>query len=88
MPHPRSGMIVNCAANPIATALGIVKTLWKSPSVRVIPMPSMTAASPQTIQGPVNQVNHVGCHSARTPPVSTQTGNAFVKLFRTRDISR
>ena len=60
------------AAKPMPTARGIFSARLKSSTLKVMPMPSMMAVSPQVMNSPLNQVNHSGFPSASAPPA---TGN-------------
>lgn len=43
--HAIEGMTINCARHPITTSFGRLKTILKSDSFNVNPMPNMTAPS-------------------------------------------
>ena len=75
--HPTAGMMVNCATNPIPTALGIRKTALNAPVSNVTPIPNMMNANAQVIHDPENQMNPSGHANAAPQNTINHTGNQF-----------
>ena len=64
----------------ITTALGLFPTLTKSAGARVIPILSMSAASPAVKYSVVNQAKSAGLFKAHMVEITVQTGKRLVTV--------